>query len=404
MGSEVEVTVLLPCLNEAETVEVCLRKAVGALQRLGVRGEVLLSDNGSTDGSQAIAQTAGARVVHTPTTGYGAALRSGIEAARGRYVIIADADDSYDLSNLEPFIEQLRAGHDLVMGNRFKGGIAPGAMPVLHRYLGNPLLSLIGRILFGLKSVGDFHCGIRGFRRDRILDLRLCMNGMEFASEMIVRAALAGYDIVEVPTFLSPDGRSRRPHLRTWSDGWRHLRFLLVFAPSKTLIWPGLALVALGLAGVAVLVPGPLTIGTVTLDINVLVYACLSVLVGCQLLMFGGIAKIYGWFEGVTSDADHSFWRAILKLEKTMSIGLVLALGGIAGTAGALTQWGSSGFGDLDPRGTIRVVLPSATAIALGLLVAFAGMVASLMTLPARASRVSALNSADELDAGRRVT
>jgi Glycosyl transferase family 2 len=386
MGDELEVTVLLPCLNEAETVDACVRKALGALQRIGVTGEVVLSDNGSTDGSQALAQAAGARVVNAPIRGYGAALQHGIHEARGRYIIMADADDSYDLSNLEPFIERLRAGHDVVMGNRFRGGVAPGAMPALHRYLGNPVLSRLGRVLFNLKSVGDLHCGIRGFRRDRVLDLDLRMPGMEFASEMVVRAALAGYDIVEVPTTLRPDGRSRAPHLRTWSDGWRHLRFLLVFAPDKTVIWPGLALVVLGLAGAAALVPGPVTIGSVTFDINALVYACLSVLVGSQLVMFGGIAKIYGRLEGITTDADHSLWRTVLKLDITMSLGLVLVLGGIAGTAGAVTQWGSAGFGDLDPQGTIRVVLPSATAVALGLLVAVAGMVASLMTLPARAN------------------
>ncbi|MFD0784819.1 glycosyltransferase family 2 protein, partial [Micromonospora azadirachtae] len=218
---EIEVTVLLPCLNEAETLEVCVRKALRSLAECGVAGEVLVSDNGSTDGSQAIAEAAGARVVHAPIRGYGGALLNGIEQARGRYIIMADADDSYALSELGPFIESLRAGHDVVMGNRFRGGIAPGAMPPLHRYLGNPVLSWLGRRLFGLANVGDFHCGMRGFNAERIRALGLCMPGMEFASELVVRSALAGYDIVEVPTTLSPDGRSRPPHLRTWRDGWR---------------------------------------------------------------------------------------------------------------------------------------------------------------------------------------
>src|SRR4051795_2191837 len=262
-NDDLEVTVLLPCLNEAETLEVCVRKALTSLAELGVDGEVLVSDNGSTDGSQEIAREAGAPVVHAPILGYGGALLNGIEQARGKYIIMADADDSYDLSNLGPFVEGLRAGHDVVMGNRFRGGIAPGAMPPLHRYLGNPVLSWLGRVLIGLKGIKDFHCGIRGFDRDRIRELDLCMPGMEFASELVVRASLSGYDMTEVPTTLRADGRSRPPHLRTWHDGWRHLRFLLVFAPRRTLIWPGLVLFLLGLAGTITLATGPRTVGGV---------------------------------------------------------------------------------------------------------------------------------------------
>src|SRR5258705_2513374 len=245
----IEVSVVLPCLNEAETLATCVQKAVKCLADLGVRGEVVVSDNGSTDGSQQIATDHGARVVAAPVRGYGGALMAGIAAAHGKYVIMADSDDSYDLSNLGPFINRLREGHDLVMGNRFAGGIAPGAMPALHRYLGNPVLSWLGRRLFKLRNVRDFHCGIRGFNRERILELRLCMPGMEFASELVVRASLAGYSIVEVPTTLANDGRSRPPHLRTWRDGWRHLRFLLVLSPRHTLIQPGIGLAALGAIG-----------------------------------------------------------------------------------------------------------------------------------------------------------
>jgi hypothetical protein len=381
MNDDIEVTVLLPCLNEAETIEICVLKALSSLRQLGVRGEVLVSDNGSTDGSQALALANGARVVHAPQRGYGGALLHGIAEARGRYIIMGDADDSYDLSDLGPFVSELRAGRDLVMGNRFRGGIAPGAMPPLHRFLGNPLLSRIARLLFGLRNVGDFHCGLRGFSRDRVRALGLCMPGMEFASEMVVRSALAGYEIVEVPTTLRPDGRSRPPHLRTWSDGWRHLRFLIVFAPDKMVIWPGVLLSLLGLAATVALVPGPVTLGSVSFDINALAYACLAILVGVQLVLFGGFARIYGRIEGIANQGDRNFWSAALKLERAMAVGLLLMIAGAGGTIGALTEWGNAGFGELDPRGTIRVVLPSATAIAIGILIASSGMVISLMTL-----------------------
>jgi hypothetical protein len=388
-----EVTVLLPCLNEAETLEVCVRKARSSLAELGIDGEVLVSDNGSTDGSQEIARGAGARVVDAPRKGYGAALLTGIAEAHGRYVIMADADDSYDLAHLGPFVEQLRAGHDVVMGNRFRGGIEPGAMPPLHRYLGNPVLSWLGRALFGLKGVRDFHCGIRGFSRDRIRDLDLRMPGMEFASELVVRAKLSGYDLTEVPTTLRPDGRSRAPHLRTWRDGWRHLRFLLVFAPRRTLVWPGLALLLLGLASTVTLATGARQIGGVRFDINALVYACLAVLVGAQLVLFGGFAELYGHFEGIVPERPDR-WVRWLSFERCILLGLVLGALGLIGTAVAVSDWGSTGFGNLDPRGTIRLVLPSATAIALGVIGVFSGLFASLLTLrgvrsPARLSRAA---------------
>ena len=381
-----EVTVLLPCLNEAETLAICVQKAVRSLEELGVRGEVLVSDNGSTDGSQRIAEENGARVVAAPIRGYGGALLAGIDAARGRFVIMADADDSYDLSNLGPFIAKLREGHDVVMGNRFKGGIEPGAMPVLHKYLGNPVLSWLGRRLFGLKT-GDFHCGIRGFRRDRIRELGLCMPGMEFASELVVRSALAGYDIVEVPTTLSPDGRSRPPHLRTWRDGWRHLRFLLVFAPRKVLVWPGVVLSALGLVSTAALTAGPVSFGTVTFDIGALVYACLALLVGVQLILSGGCAKIYGAFEGLVGDRQLAAWMKLLRFEVCVAVGLLLIVGGGVGTAIGVGEWGQAGFGDLNPSHTLRIVVPSATAIALGAIIIFAGLLVSLLTLRGAPSR-----------------
>jgi len=380
-NDDLEVTVLLPCLNEAETLEVCVRKALGSLAALGVNGEVLVSDNGSTDGSQEIARAAGARVVHAPIRGYGGALLNGIEQARGKYIIMADADDSYDLANLGPFIDGLRAGNDLVMGNRFKGGIAPGAMPPLHRYLGNPVLSWLGRALIGLKGVKDFHCGIRGFNRDRIRQLDLCMPGMEFASELVVRAKHSGYRMTEVPTTLRPDGRSRPPHLRTWRDGWRHLRFLLVFAPRRTLVWPGLVIFLLGLAGTITLATGPRAIGGVEFDINALAYSCVTVLVGAQLILFGGYAELYGRFEGLVRDRSLLGWARWLSFERCIALGLVLIGLGLLGTITALAHWGEADFGPLDPRGTIRLVLPSATLIALGVINVFAGLFSSLLTL-----------------------
>jgi glycosyltransferase involved in cell wall biosynthesis len=377
----IEVTVLMPCLNEAETIEACVKKAVRCLDELGVAGEVLVSDNGSTDGSRELAEANGARVVDAPMRGYGSALLAGIEAARGRYVIMADADDSYDLSNLGPFIERLRAGNDVVMGNRFKGGIAPGAMPPLHRYLGNPVLSRIGRILFGLRGVGDFHCGIRGFNRDRIRALGLCMPGMEFASELVVRAALAGYSVVEVPTTLQPDGRSRRPHLRTWRDGWRHLRFLLVFAPRKILVWPGAVIATIGLIGTVALTIRPIPIGSTNLDVNSLIYACLALIVGVQLILFGGFAEIYGRHEGITGSHHVARWTKLLRLETCMAVGLALMLGGAIGTLIAFSQWGAEGFGAIGQTRTIRWVLGSTTAISLGVIIMCAGLFTSLLTL-----------------------
>jgi hypothetical protein len=377
----VELSVVLPCLNEAETLAICVQKAVKCLADLGVQGEVIVSDNGSTDGSQQIALDNGARVINAPIRGYGGALMAGIEGARGKYVIMADSDDSYDLAGLGPFLDKLREGNDVVMGNRFKGGIARGAMPPLHRYLGNPVLSWLGRRLFNLRGVGDFHCGIRGFSRDRILALGLGMPGMEFASELVVRASLAGYSIVEVPTTLRPDGRSRPPHLRTWRDGWRHLRFLLVLAPTRTLIAPGAILAGLGTVASVALILRPVTVGSITFDVNALVYACLAVLVGTQGVLFGGFAEVYGRLEGIVPERRLAAWTRILKLEVCTIVGLALiALGGL-GTILAFSAWGHAGFGNQDARAALRVVIPSATAIATGVLVIFSGLFASLLTL-----------------------
>jgi glycosyltransferase involved in cell wall biosynthesis len=383
-----ELTVLLPCLDEAETVGSCVEKALKSLRDLEIEGEVLVSDNGSTDGSQEIARRAGARVMTAPERGYGAALRAGIENARGRYVIMADSDDSYDLADLGPFLAALREGYDVVVGNRFRGGIADGAMPGLHRYLGNPALSLLGRRLFGLRDVGDFHCGIRGFDRRRILALGLSMPGMEFASELLVRAALAGYRVTEVPTTLSRDGRITRPsHLRTWRDGWRHLRFLLVFAPDKTLVFPGAAIAIVSLVGAVLLVIGPRSIGQLTFDINALVYACFGVLLGVQMVLLGGLATLYGLVQGIADPLRLKPLLSLLRFEPSVIVGTTLVLLGFVGSIAAITHWGRVGFGELDPRGTIRAVVPSATLIALGALWLFTGLAGSLITFGRRPRR-----------------
>src|SRR6202042_2802529 len=268
--SELLVTILMPCLNEAETLAFCVRQAVAALRDNNIAGEVIVADNGSTDGSQKIATDEGARVVPVPIRGYGAALLAGIEAARGKYVLMADADASYDFGQLPRFLAKLEEGNDLVMGNRFSGEIKPGAMPPLHRYLGNPVLSYIGRLFFNIPA-RDFHCGIRAFRRDAMLDLNLRTTGMEFASEMVVKSSLANLRLSEVPTTLSPDGRSRPPHLRTWRDGWRHLRFLLLFSPRWLFLIPGATLLAVGMVLSVAVLPGPLVLGGITLDVNTLV-------------------------------------------------------------------------------------------------------------------------------------
>ena len=379
-----ELTILMPCLNEAETVAVCVAKAVGFLKRSGVKGEVVIADNGSTDGSQALAEAAGARVVGVLDKGYGAALMGGIEAARGRFVIMGDADDSYDFENLDSMLERLRAGAQLVMGNRFKGGIEKGAMPFLHRYLGNPVLSFIGRLFFKI-PVGDFHCGLRGFSREAILALGLKSPGMEFASEMVVKAALYGLDIAETPTTLKPDGRSRAPHLKTWRDGWRHLRFLLLHSPKFLFIFPGLVLVALGTAGVALLWRGEVRLTPdLALDIHSLIASCFAVLIGVQLLMFGGLARRYAMCEGILPPPKAKGLQPFLlglTLETILRVALVVLIGGVAGAVWAFGRWASLGFGPIQVYGVLRVLTPSLTAIAVAVQLAASGFLASVFTI-----------------------
>lgn len=361
-----ELSVVLPCLNEAETLAVCIRKARASMNELGIDGEVVIADNGSTDGSQDIARSEGARVVDVPTRGYGAALIAGITDAKGTFVIMGDADDSYDLSNLGPFIEALRGGAELVMGNRFAGGIAPGAMPALHRYLGNPVLTAVGRVLFR-SPVKDFHCGLRGFRRDAILELDLRTTGMEFASEMVVKATLNKLNIVEVPTTLSPDGRSRPPHLRTWRDGWRHLRFLLLYSPRWLFLYPGMVLFIMGLVLGGVLLTGPIQIGEHALDVSALVYSMAAVLIGFQAILFAAFSRAFVANEGLMPPSP-GMQKAfkVLNLERGLIIGLLMLVLGVGLAIYGFIHWGSVDFGALNARDAIRLAVPAATLSVLG--------------------------------------
>ena len=378
----IEVSIVMPCLNEAETLASCIRKARQFFADYGVAGEVVIADNGSTDGSQDIACRSGARVVEAPVRGYGAALAVGIENARGRYVIMGDADDSYDFSDLMPFLRQLRGGADLVMGDRFAGGIDRGAMPFLHRYLGNPALSFLGRLFFGLPC-RDFHCGLRAFSRQAILDLRLMTTGMEFASEMLVRAGLARLKIADVPTRLAKDGRSRPPHLRTWRDGWRHLRFLLLFSPRWLFVYPGLAMIALGVATALVLLPGPVEIAPgINLDVHTLLFACISALVGVQSITFGMLARRYAAARGFLP-ASENYGRFLEKvtLERLLQIGLLLVLCGFAGLVWAFSIWQGRDFGPLNYTDVMRIMLVAVTFIASGVQIGLGGFLASVMEI-----------------------
>ncbi len=377
-----ELTILMPCLNEAETLATCVRKARAFLDASGVRGEVLVADNGSSDGSQRIAMEEGARVVEVARKGYGAALAGGIAAAQGRFVIMGDADDSYDFSKLMPFVEQLRQGSDLVMGNRFRGGIAPGAMPFLHRYLGNPVLSFLGRLFFRIEA-RDFHCGLRGFQRERIMALGLATPGMEFASEMVVKASLAGYRIDEVPTTLRPDGRSRPPHLRTWRDGWRHLRFLLVHSPRWLFLVPGFALVVLGALAMLAIAVRSLEIGGINLDIHTLSYAGAALVLGMQMLVFAVLMRLMGVRNGwLPETVATSGLQAALTLERCLVVSVLLFLAGLLMSLHAVWLWSGQGFGELDPRQTMRWVIPSVTLMGIGGELALAGFFLEALRLP----------------------
>jgi glycosyltransferase involved in cell wall biosynthesis len=378
---QLELTILIPCLNEARTLTACIRKARGFLARTGVAGEVLVADNGSTDRSQELARSHGARVIDVPEPGYGSALIAGTRAARGRYVIMGDGDGSYDFSQLDLFVERLREGQQLVMGNRFVGGIHDGAMPPLHRYLGNPVLSTIGRILYQ-SPCGDFHCGLRGFEREAILKLNLCAKGMEFASEMVVKASVWKLRIAEVPTTLAPDGRDRAPHLRRWRDGWRHLRFLLLFSPRSLFLYPGLALSGLGALAMLRLLLGPVVFGAVGLGVNTLLYASAAVILGYQAVIFWICAGVYGRREGIVPP-DPAFERLSrhVNLERVLLSSLALFVTGLLLALSSVVQWGTTGFGALDAEHSMRLVIPATTAMLLAAQSAYGACFVALMNM-----------------------
>jgi len=372
-------------LNEAGTIQACIVKAQKFLLSSGIIGEIigeiLIADNGSTDGSQEIALSLGARVIDIPLKGYGSALWGGISNALGKYIIMGDADDSYDFSELSLFWDQLQKGSDLVMGNRFKGGIKPGAMPILHKYLGNPILSFLGQIFFH-SPVHDFHCGLRGFKKETILDLNLQTTGMEFASEMVIKATLKKIQISEVPTILYPDGRSRSPHLRTWQDGWRHLRFLLMYSPNWLFLYPGMFLALLGICINIWLLPGQQKIGSITFDINTLLIGSFLILLGFQSITFSLFTRVFAINEGLLPHDDYIF-RQIEKmsLEHGIMIGLLLVVAGACEIIFALLYWESLSFGPLNPSVSMRIAIPGTILLTVGIQTILSSFLISILSL-----------------------
>jgi len=380
-AAQLEFSIVMPCLNEAASVGVCIEKARASLDKAGIAGEIIVADNGSTDDSRLIATDLGARVVPVAARGYGNALAVGIEAARGRYVIMGDADDSYDFSQLEPFVEKLRDGCDLVVGNRFKGGIEPRSMPFLHRVLGNPMLSFIGRRLFGTPC-GDIYCGLRGFDRAKIQALDLRSGGMEYAIEMIVKATLNGLRVAEVPTVLSPDERGRESHLNTWRDGWRSLRLLLVYSPRWLFLYPGLVLLLGGLAGMVWLLPEQRRVGDVTFDVSTLLYAGLAIVVGLQSIYFFVTARWFGIAEGLLPD-DRRFRRifGVRAPDLGVAVGACLLAAGLVVSGIAVAIWHRHGFGPLDYPHILRFVIAGSVLIACGFQTMLSSLFLSVLRL-----------------------
>lgn len=382
-----ELTILMPCLNEIETLEVCITKAQNWLSSSGVSGEILIADNGSTDGSQSLATSLGARVIDVPEKGYGSALFTGCSAAKGKYIIMGDSDDSYDFSQLDNFYNGLKDGHDLVMGNRFKGGIEPGAMPWKNKYIGNPFLTFLGRTLFKTPS-SDFHCGLRGISKQAFEELDLRTTGMEFASEMVIKASVFGLDVVEVPTTLNKDGRSRPPHLRPWRDGWRHLRFMTLFSPKWLFFIPGLALSIICFLLYLFLLTGPISFGSISLDLNSLFITEAGVVSGFTWASLGLVARIVAMREGLL--APHT---RLVKIQKAPS----LELGGLLGLAIwalgvilsliALGIWGSMNFGAIENGQLLRIISASTLLTILGSEIIAFSLLIGFLSLPTRNSR-----------------
>jgi hypothetical protein len=385
--SDIQLTILMPCLNEAETLALCIGKANSWILGSGLNAEVLIADNGSTDGSQDIARSLGARVVDVPARGYGAALFHGSKAAAGEWVIMGDSDDSYDFSKLDAFIVKLREGYDLVMGNRFLGGIMPGAMPWKNRYIGNPILTWIGRLLFKCPA-RDFHCGLRAFRKDAFLRMDLRTTGMEYASEMVIKANLLGMKITEVPTTLSKDGRSRPPHLKPWRDGWRHLRFMLLFSPRWLFVIPGATLALLSAIAYGALLLGPVHVGPVSFDVHTLFFAGTGVALGYLAIALGIAIRMFGIREGLLQEhLALEKLRASPVLELGCAIGLSFMLGGLAMGFTALSAWSATGFGNLRPGALLRQISISTTLVQLGGVTLMSALIIGFLALPTRGER-----------------
>ena len=383
-AEEIELSVVLPCLNEAETLEASIRQAQLTMTEAGIAGEVVVADNGSSDGSIEIAQRNGARVIHVTARGYGNALMGGIAAARGRYVLMGDPDGSYDFTHIPRFLTELRKGAELVMGNRFRGGIQPGAMPALHQHLGNPVLSGLGRLFFH-SPFGDFHCGLRAFSKAAYERLGLQTAGMEFASEMVVKATLMKLSMVEVPTTLSPDGRSRPPHLRTWRDGWRHLRFLLLYSPRWLFLYPGLLLMLAGSVLEIWLLPSARNVGLITFDVHTMLYGAAFVLLGFQAVAFATFTKIFAIAEGLfPPDPALEKIFCYVGLETGLLFGFALIAGGLGGSLYAVHFWRSQHFGGLDYSRMMRLVIPSVLLLVLGLQTVFSSFFLSVLGMRRR--------------------
>ncbi|MBI1272666.1 MAG: glycosyltransferase [Alphaproteobacteria bacterium] len=377
-----ELSIVMPCLNEARTLAACIGKARSFLEANGIAGEIIVADNGSCDGSPEIAQQAGARLVRVAERGYGAVLAGGIAAAAGVFVIMGDADASYDFAESGVLLEKLRGGADLVMGNRFTGGIKPGAMPFMNRYLGNPVLSAIGRLFFKIPA-GDFHCGLRGFKREAVIGLGLRTTGMEYASEMLVRAALQGLKIAEVPVTLSPDGRARPSHLRPWQDGWRHLRFLLLYSPRWLYLYPGLALMGFGIAIAMLLLPGPfMVMENVGIDVHTLLIGAVCIIVGMQSLTFAMLARQSAVRLGVLPD-DGKYARlfSVLSVERLLLLALSMAALGVGAIFWAAQIWSAVHFGALDYRDMMRILIAAATLVIGGVQTGFTAFMLGILQI-----------------------
>jgi glycosyltransferase involved in cell wall biosynthesis len=393
INQEVTLTVLMPCLNEARTLATCITKAQAYLAGQGIMGEIVVADNGSTDGSREIAESLGARVISVPRSGYGSALQTGIKASHGKFVIMGDSDDSYDFASLNAFFEKLNAGYDLVVGNRYKGGITAGAMPPLHRYFGNPLLTAIGRLLYK-SPVNDFYCGLRGFRRDAILRLSLSSAGMEFALEMIVKSTIHRLRITEVPTVLSPDGRGRPPHLRSWRDGWRSLRFYFLLSPEGLFLYPGLALATLSGLASAALIFTNVRVGSITFAQHTLIITSALTVIGIQSACFWVFAKSVAIQKQLLfSDSRFEAIRRFFDLEKCLVSGGLLIAIGLAIACYGLFYWYQFSFGEVKGETLIKIVCAASILISIGFQLIFSSFFMYL--LDQQSDRTGSLTSAE---------